>query len=116
MRRIMLKSKLHNAVITQTELQYMGSITIDPELLEKADILPYERVQVVNINNGARLETYAIEGERGSGSICMNGPSARISEVGDRIHILSYTTLSTEELERYTPVVYILDEKNEIIK
>ncbi len=116
MRRIMLKSKLHNAIITQTELQYMGSITIDPVLLEKADILPYERVQVVNINNGARLETYAIEGERGSGGICMNGPSARLCEAGDRIHIISYTTLSTEEIEKYSPVVLILNEKNEIIK
>jgi aspartate 1-decarboxylase len=115
MRRIMLKSKLHNAAVTQTELSYIGSITIDATLLEKADIIENERVQVVNVNNGARFETYVINGEKGSGMICLNGPAARLSANGDRIHILSYATMSAEEVENFEPDILFLNEKNEIV-
>ncbi|MFC1539352.1 aspartate 1-decarboxylase [Candidatus Latescibacterota bacterium] len=115
MRRIMLKSKLHNAAVTQTELSYMGSITIDGLLLEKADILENERVQVVNINNGERFETYVISGEKSSGTICLNGPAARLAAEGDRIHILSYATMNEEELNKFKPDILILNENNVII-
>ncbi|MFC1541172.1 aspartate 1-decarboxylase [Candidatus Latescibacterota bacterium] len=115
MRRIMLKSKLHNAAVTQTELSYMGSITIDGLLLEQADILENERVQVVNINNGERFETYVISGEKGSGTICLNGPAARLAAIGDRIYILSYATMNEEELIKFKPDILILNEKNEVI-
>ena len=112
MRRIMLKSKIHNAEVTETELAYEGSITIDLDVLEAADILVHERVQIVNVNNGARFETYAIAGARGSGMICLNGPAARLGQRGDRVHIISYVTLNREELEGYQPTVIVLDEKN----
>jgi len=114
MRRIMLKSKIHNAAVTRTELTYYGSITIDRALLDKADIIENERVQVVNVNNGARFETYVIEGERGSKIIGLNGPAARLGAPGDTIHILSYATFSEEELEGFRPVILILNDKNEI--
>lgn len=110
----MLKSKIHNAAVTQTELTYEGSITIDTDLLEASDIIEHERVQVVNMSNGARFETYVIEGERGSGAICLNGPAARLGEPGDRVHILSYTTISTDELDGFAPSIIILDEHNAI--
>ena len=116
MRRIMLKSKIHNAVITQTELTYAGSITIDSQLLEKSNIIENERVQVVNLNNGARFETYVIEGEKGTGMICLNGPAARLGAEGDVIHILSYATISDEELKDYKPLIIVLNDKNEIIQ
>ncbi|MFC1511963.1 aspartate 1-decarboxylase [Candidatus Latescibacterota bacterium] len=115
MRRIMLKSKLHNAVVTETELSYAGSLTLDRDLMEVSDILANERVQVVNLNNGARFETYVIEGERGMGQICLNGPAARLGHQGDRIHILTYATVSDEELADFQSVVVVLDEKNHII-
>ncbi len=111
----MLKSKLHNATVTETELTYVGSITIDQALLEQADIIENERVQVVNINNGARFETYVISGERGTGMVCLNGPAARLAANGDRIHILSYATMSAEELKDFKPDILFLNEKNDIV-
>ena len=114
MRRIMLKSKIHNAVVTQTELSYVGSITIDGSLMEKSDIIENERVQVVNINNGARFETYVIQGEHGEGKICLNGPAARLCSPGDIIHILSYATISENELKDFKPKIIVLNDNNEI--
>ena len=109
----MLKSKIHNAVVTQTELSYEGSITVDASLMEKSDIIENERVQVVNINNGARFETYVIQGEKGTGSICLNGPAARLCSPGDKIHILSYATMSQDELKGFKPRIIFLNNKNE---
>ena len=114
MQRIMLKSKIHNAVVTETELAYGGSITIDGFLMEQSDIVEFERVQVVNLNNGARFETYVIEGERESGTICLNGPAARLGVPGDIVHILSYSVLGEGELKEFKPKILILDEKNRI--
>lgn len=114
MRRIMLKSKIHNARVTETELTYAGSITIDKNILDASDLLPYERVQVVNINNGARFETYVIKGERGNGEICLNGPAARLGEPGDTIHILSFATMSEEEVKHFEPTIIVLGENNTI--
>ncbi|MFC1692810.1 aspartate 1-decarboxylase [Candidatus Latescibacterota bacterium] len=116
MQRTLLKSKLHGATVTQTELYYDGSITIDVHLMEMADIVENERVQIVNVNNGVRFETYVIRGEKGSGMICLNGPAARLGIKGDIIHILSYDNISSEELEDFTPGIFILNEKNEIIQ
>ena len=116
MRRIILKSKIHNAAITQTELSYSGSITIDALILEKSDIIENERVQVVNLNNGARFETYVIQGEKRTGMICLNGPAARLCSPGDRIHILTYATVSEEELKDFKPKIIVLNDKNEIIQ
>lgn len=115
MRRILLKSKIHNAMITHSNLYYAGSITIDENLMERADIVENERVQVVNLNNGARFETYAICGKRGSGMICLNGPAARLGVETDIIHILTYATVGEEELKTFKPVKIVLNEKNEII-
>ncbi len=116
MRRIMLKSKIHNAAVTQTELSYTGSITIDAVLMEQTNIIENERVQVVNVNNGARFETYVIQGERGSGTMCLNGPAARLGSPGDRIHILSYATMSGDELKDFKPLIIVLDENNSVIQ
>lgn len=115
MLRMMLKSKIHRAVLTDANLNYVGSITIDRQLMEAADILPFERVQVVNNNNGARFETYVIEGERGSGVICLNGAAARLGEPGDILIILSYAMLSEEEMRGYAPTIVFVDEKNRIV-
>lgn len=116
MLRTMLKSKIHRAVLTDANLNYMGSITIDRDLMDTADILPFEQVQVVNNNNGARFETYVIEGERGSGKICLNGAAARLGEPGDILIILSYVQLTDEEARNYRPTVVFVDEKNRIVK
>jgi len=112
----MLKSKIHNAVVTETELSYLGSITIDKLIMGKSDIIENERVQVVNLNNGARFETYAIKGEKGTGMICLNGPAARLGSPGDTIHILSYATMSDDELKGFKPRIVVLNEKNEVIQ
>ncbi|MEW5921666.1 MAG: aspartate 1-decarboxylase [Bacillota bacterium] len=114
--RIMCKSKIHRATVTGADLNYVGSITIDSELLERADILPYEKVQVVNNNNGARLETYTIAGERGSGEICLNGAAARLVQPGDIVIIISYAQYSREEMSHFRPRVVFVDEKNRITK
>ena len=100
---VLLRAKLHGATVTEANLEYEGSITIDRDLMDAVGLLDYERVQVVNLNNGERLETYTIPGERGSGVICMNGPAALRCDVGDRIHILAYAWLHTDETEGFEP-------------
>jgi aspartate 1-decarboxylase len=112
--RNFLKSKIHQATITQAELYYEGSLTIDIELMEKADIRSYEKVSVVDINNGERFETYVIPGKRGTGVICVNGAAARKVAVGDLAIIMSYCQLNAEELEDYKPLVVLLDKQNHV--
>lgn len=112
----MLKGKIHRAVVTQADLNYVGSITVDPELLEAAGILEYEQVQIVDINNGSRQVTYTIEGERGSGMICLNGAAARLVQPGDRIIIMCYCQMTPEEAENHRPNVVFVDENNHIRK
>ena len=109
----LMKSKIHCATVTEANLAYMGSITIDEALMEAAHILPHERVQVVNNNNGARLETYVIKGARGSGVVCLNGAAARCVQPGDIVIIMSYATMTEEEARAHTPIVVMLDEKNQ---
>lgn len=116
MQRIMFKSKIHRATITQAELHYEGSLTIDLDLMDAADLLPYEKVAIVNINNGERLETYVIPGDRGSKTICMNGAAARKGVIGDRIIIISYATMSQEEAREYAPTIVLVNEHNQIIE
>ena len=115
MRRIMCKSKIHRARVTQAELYYQGSLTIDSDLLDAADILPYERVQVCNVNNGERFETYAIPGKRRSGVICLNGAAARLGTIGDEIIIITYGTFNEEELKHFIPNVVLVDKDNKIV-
>lgn len=110
--RTMMKSKIHKAKVTEANLNYVGSITIDSFLLEQADILINERVQVVNLNNGARLETYVIPGERNSGMICLNGAAARLVQIGDEVIIISYGMFSEEESRCYSPKIILVNEKN----
>lgn len=114
MLRTMMKSKIHRATVTQADLNYVGSITIDRALMEAADILPGEQVQVVNNNNGVRFETYVIEGEPGSGVICVNGAAARLVQPGDIIIIISYALLDREELAAYRPRVVFVDGRNRV--
>jgi aspartate 1-decarboxylase len=114
--RIMLKSKIHRATVTDGNIDYEGSITIDTRLMEEADILPYEQVQVLNINNGARFSTYAIEGKPGSGDICLNGAAARLAVKGDLVIILTYTDMADEAARHYRPKIVHVDEKNSIVK
>jgi aspartate 1-decarboxylase len=115
MRRTMLKSKIHRATITGSDLHYVGSITIDQDLLDAADIREHEQVHVVDVDNGARFETYTISGERGSGEICINGAAARLVHTGDTIIVISYAEYSEEELESYTPRVVHVNRDNEIV-
>lgn len=115
MLRMMLRSKIHRAVITQAELDYEGSITIDQTLIEAAGMLPYEQVMVSNLNNGERFETYVIPGERGSGQICLNGPTARKGMVGDQIIIFCYELYNEEELETYKPLIVKVNDQNKIV-
>ncbi|MGQ9558162.1 MAG: aspartate 1-decarboxylase [Desulfurispora sp.] len=110
----MFKSKIHRATVTEANLNYMGSITIDAALLEAAGILPHEKVQVVNNNNGARLETYVIAGPRGSGVICLNGAAARLVQPGDTVIIIAYALLTPEEAAAFRPTVVMVDEQNRI--
>jgi len=112
--RIMLKSKIHRARVTRVNLDYEGSITIDKKLMEEADFLPYEQVQVLNTNNGARFTTYAIEGE--SGEICINGAAARLAVKGDIIIILSYCHVEDDEAHNFTPKLVYVDSQNTIIE
>lgn len=109
----MFKSKLHQMRVTEANLMYEGSITIDEDLLDMANILPYEKVQVVNITNGARLETYTIPGERGSRVCCLNGAAARLTQVDDRVIVMAYAHMEPEEARNYKPTVVIVDENNE---
>ncbi len=114
--RTMFKSKIHRAIVTEANLNYMGSITIDPVLMEAADILPNEKVQVVNNNNGARFETYVIEGTRGSRTICLNGAAARLVQPGDSVIIITYAVMSDEESRTYQPRLVFVDEQNRIVE
>jgi aspartate 1-decarboxylase len=107
-----LKSKIHRATLTGADLNYEGSITIDKDLMKAADIIPYELVHIVNINNGHRFETYAIEGPAGSGSICLNGAAARLGHVGDLLIILSYCSLPQEKAASIKPKMIKVDSKN----
>jgi len=112
----MYKSKLHNATVTDANLDYIGSISIDSDLLKAADIFPGEKVQIVNLNNGTRVETYTIEAEPASGVICMNGAAARWAQKGDRVIIISYCILESKEASTFTPKAVFLNEKNEVKK
>lgn len=111
-----LKSKIHRVKVTQAELNYVGSITIDEDLLDAANIIPNEKVQIVNNNNGERFETYAIKGERGSGMICLNGATARKVQLGDILIIMSYGSLPTEEAKKYQPILVFPDDNNKLLK
>lgn len=108
------KSKLHRVTVTQADLNYVGSITIDENLMDAANILENERVQIVNVNNGERLETYVIKGERGSGVICLNGAAARKVAVGDILIIISYALMTPEEIKNHTPITVHPNENNQI--
>jgi len=114
MLREMCKAKIHQATVTEADLNYTGSITIDKSLLEELDILHYERVQVLNINNGARMETYVIEGEPGSGIICLNGAAARWAVPGDKVIIIAYCLIDDAQARSWKPKIVLLDEKNKI--
>ncbi|MFS0838682.1 aspartate 1-decarboxylase [Paenibacillus sp. 1P03SA] len=113
--REMHKSKIHRAVVTEANLNYVGSITIDQDILDASNILENEKVQVVNINNGARLETYVISGPRDSGMVCLNGAAARLVQPGDRVIIISYAMMEESAARTYRPHVVIMDENNRIV-
>lgn len=112
----MLKGKIHRAVVKQAELNYVGSITVDPELMEAAGIYEYELVQIVDVENGNRFETYTIAGEPGSGMICLNGAAARQAQVGDHVIIMCYCQMSPEEVKEHKPKVVFVDDENKIAK
>lgn len=114
MRRTMCKSKIHRGVLTGADLHYEGSITLDRELMDAADLLEFEKVQVVNINNGARLETYVIAGERRSGTLQLNGAAARLGAPGDRVIVISYAEYDEAELAGFAPRIVHVDERNQI--
>jgi len=109
-----LKSKIHRVRITEAELHYVGSIAIDEDLMEAANIIEGERVQIVNVNNGERLDTYVIKGERGSGTVCLNGPAARKAQVGDVVIIFSYASIDFEEAKKFKPTVIFPDPDNKL--
>lgn len=112
----MLKSKIHRATVTEARVDYVGSITIDEDLLDEAGILEYEKVQVVDVNNGSRFETYTIKGERGSGIICLNGAAALCSSVGNKVIIMSYSDMTPEEAKANKPTVIFVGDENQIIR
>ena len=114
MRIEVLKSKIHRVRITEAELHYVGSIAIDEDLMEAANIIEGEKVQIVNVNNGERLDTYVIKGERGTGTICLNGPAARRGQVGDVIIIISYASMEFEEAKKFKPVVVFPNADNKL--
>ena len=111
-----MKSKIHRDKVTQAELNYVGSITIDEDLMDAANIIANEKVQIVNNNNGARFETYVIPGQRGSGTICLNGAAARLVQVGDIVIIISYATMDFEEAKQFQPSLVFPDDNNHLIK
>jgi aspartate 1-decarboxylase len=115
MHRLMCKSKIHRATVTGADLNYIGSITVDPVLMEAADLLEYEQVHVVNLNNGARFETYVIQGTHGAGEICLNGAAARLAQPGDRVIVISYAQYDAGELEAYAPRFIFVDDANRIV-
>lgn len=110
-----MKSKIHRVKITQAELHYVGSITIDKKLMDAADLVENEKVQIVNINNGERLETYVIEGEEGSGQVCLNGPAARLAQVGDIVIIISYGSIEKSEAKNFKPTIIFPNNDNQLI-
>ena len=112
----MLKSKIHRAVITQAELNYVGSVTIDEELMEAAGLYEYERVHIANVNSGSRIETYVIAGERGSGVICLNGAAARSGQKGDHVIIMAYANMAPDEIKTHRPKVVFVGDKNKIVR
>jgi aspartate 1-decarboxylase len=116
MLRTMCKGKIHRATVTQADLNYVGSITVDQDLLDAADIYPYEKVQVVNISNGSRLETYTIAGARGSGVICLNGAAARLNAPGDLVIIMSYGQFEEREIRELTPRIVFVDADNRLVE
>jgi len=116
MLRTMMKAKIHRATVTEANLNYVGSVTIDEELLERVDILPNEKVQIVNNNNGARLETYVIPGPRGSRTVCLNGAAARLVQPGDKVIIIAYALMDEEEIKRHRPRIAIMGDQNEILE
>lgn len=109
-----LKSKIHQATLTQAELHYVGSITIDEDIMDASNIIENEKVQVLNINNGERLETYVIAGKRGSGTFCLNGPAARKAQVGDKIIIVSYCSMNFDDAKNFSPNIIFPDKNNSI--
>lgn len=109
-----LKSKIHRAIVTEANLEYIGSITIDREIMERAGLVEYEKVLVVNINNGARFETYTIAGKKGSSIICLNGACARLAQIGDKVIILSFTLISEDEVKKFKPKMIFVDDNNRI--
>lgn len=115
MYRTMMKSKIHRATVTEANLNYVGSVTIDEDLMDAADLLENEKVQIVNNNNGARLETYVIVGPRGSGVICLNGAAARLVQPGDNVIIISYATVDNVEAKEHRPTVVFVDEQNKVV-
>jgi aspartate 1-decarboxylase len=116
MQRIMCKGKIHRAHITQAELYYEGSLTLDTALMDAAGMIPYEQVQIVNVNNGLRFETYLIPGKRNSGVVCLNGAAARLGAVGDQVIIISYGFYNEEELKKFKPLKVFVDKNNKIKK
>ena len=116
MQRIMCKSKIHRATVTDADLNYEGSITLDADLIKEANLLPYEKVQVVNINNGTRAETYVIEGKPGTGEVCINGALARWVHVGDLVIIIAYAMVDEKEMDEFKPDIVLVDEKNRVKK
>ena len=112
----LLKAKIHRAVVTQADLNYVGSVTIDTRLLEESGIMEYEKVQIVDINNGNRFETYTIAGEEGSGIICLNGAAAKCVNVGDKVIIMAYADMTPEEATQHKPTVLFVNEENEIVR
>lgn len=112
----MLKSKIHRAVVTQAELNYVGSVTIDEDLMDAAGLFEYERVHIVNVNSGSRIETYVIAGERGSGVICLNGAAARSGQKGDLVIIMAYANMTPDEIKTHRPKVVFVGDKNEIVQ
>jgi len=115
MLRTIYKSKIQGAVVTEANLEYVGSVTIDEDLMAAADIIPNERVQIVNLNNGSRIETYVIPGKSGAGTICMNGGTARWAVVGDRVLIISYAMMETKDAAAFKPKVIFVSQKNKIV-
>lgn len=116
MQRMLMKSKIHRATVTEANLQYEGSITIDGDLMRAADLLPFEKVQVVNLMNGSRIETYCMEGAAGSGTVCMNGPAARRAQVGDTVLIISYALVDESEARGLAPKIVWVNRANRILE
>jgi aspartate 1-decarboxylase len=114
--RVMCKSKIHRATITDANLHYPGSLTIDRDLMAAADLLPSEQVHVVNVNNGARFETYVIEGQAGSGEMCLNGAAARLGQPGDLVIVISYALMEESEARRHEPTVVLVDNQNRLVR